>query len=190
MKKKTKIGILIFIVTFLVAIALLFCFTNQDKEDKNIHNGQPENKETNTDSKHDNNNLNEKENASQEGDEVMKNQKIKLSINDHELIATLNDNSSARALIEELKKEPIIINMSDYANMEKVGDLGINLPRNDENITTSAGDLILYQGHNFVIYYDTNNWSLTRLGKIDNISGQELKNILGNGDVTVKLSLD
>ncbi len=72
--------------------------------------------------------------------------------------------------------------------MEKVGDLGVTLPRNDENITTSAGDLILYQGNQFVIYYDTNHWSLTRLGKIDNITTQELKNILGKSDVTVKLS--
>ncbi len=127
--------------------------------------------------------------SNQEG-EVMEEQKIKLSINNHKLTATLNNNSSTRALIEELKKGPITVNMSDYANMEKVGSLGVSLPRNDEEITTKAGDLILYQGNNFVIYYDTNNWSLTRLGKIDNISSKELKNILGNGSVTVVLSLN
>lgn len=80
--------------------------------------------------------------------------------------------------------------MSDYGNMEKVGDLPQSLPRNDEQISTVPGDLILYLGRSFVIYYDTNSWNFTRLGKIDGItSGTELKSILGNGDVDVILSL-
>ena len=79
--------------------------------------------------------------------------------------------------------------MRDYANMEKVGTLPVDLPRNDEPINTDACDLILYQGNSFVIYYDTNSWSLTRLGRIDNITKSELKSILGTGDVTVTLSL-
>ena len=64
------------------------------------------------------------------------------------------------------------------------------LPRNDQQIRTQAGDLILYQGDAFVIYYDTNSWNFTRLGKIDDVTGEELKEILGNGDVTVVLSLN
>lgn len=63
--------------------------------------------------------------------------------------------------------------MHDYSNFEKVGPLGATLPTNDEQITTQAGDLILYQGSSFVIYYDTNSFSLTRLGKIDNVSQEE-----------------
>ena len=116
--------------------------------------------------------------------------KIKLEINNYELDATLVDNSSTQALIEKLKESDITINMNDYGNMEKVGQLDFSLPRNDQNITTESGDLILYQGNNFVIYYDTNNWSLTKLGKIDNIDKQQLKNILGSGSVVVTLSLD
>jgi len=122
--------------------------------------------------------------------EVMTNQEIKLIVNDYELAATLNDNSSSKALVEELRKGSITIEMSDYANMEKVGDLGISLPKNDKEISTSAGDLILYQGNNFVIYYDTNRWILTKLGKINNVSSQELKSILGQGDITVQISLN
>ena len=122
--------------------------------------------------------------------EEYSNMKIKLEINNYELTATLVDNSSTQALIEKLKESDITINMNDYANMEKVGQLDFSLPRNDQNITTESGDLILYQGNNFVIYYDTNNWSLTKLGKIDNIDKQQLKNILGSGSVVVTLSLD
>ncbi len=173
MNKQIKIGILIFVIILLIFV---------------LNNPHQENTVSNTNSNLSNtNSLNEKE--SQES-EIMKEQKIKLSINNHELTATLYDNSSSQALIEELKNGAITINMSDYANMEKVGNLGVNLPRNDESITTEAGDLILYQGNHFVIYYDTNHWKLTKLGKIDNINKEKLKNILGSGNVTVELSLN
>ena len=67
--------------------------------------------------------------------------------------------------------------------------MGTSFPKNDKQITTSTGDLILYQGNKFSIYYDTNSWSFTKLGKIKNINTNELKALLGTGDVTVTLSL-
>ena len=79
--------------------------------------------------------------------------------------------------------------MHDYSNFEKVGSLPEELPRNDEQITTESGDLILYQGNQFVIYYDTNSWNFTRLGKIKDVTQEELKTILGTGNVTAVLSL-
>ncbi len=102
----------------------------------------------------------------------------------HTLTATLSDNSSARAFYELLKKAPVKIKMSDYGNFEKVGPLGTTLPRNDMQITTTAGDIILYQGNQITIYYDTNSWNFTRLGKLDEVTQAELKKILGKGDVT------
>jgi len=112
-----------------------------------------------------------------------------LHIGNETLTATLIDNSSTRALRELLAINPITINMSDYGNFEKVGSLGTTLPQNNQQITTQSGDLILYQGNQFVIYYDRNSWSLTHLGRIDDVSQQELKNIFGTGNVTVRLSL-
>ena len=108
----------------------------------------------------------------------------------HKLTATLADNSSALAFYELLKKAPVTIKMSDYGNFEKVGPLGTSLPRNDTHITTEAGDIILYQGNQITIYYDTNSWNFTRLGKVvstgstTSITQAELKKILGKGDVT------
>ncbi len=93
------------------------------------------------------------------------------------------------ALIEALSDGPLTIEMRDYASMEKVGPLGMSLPRNDEQITTEAGDIILYQGNAFVIYYAPNSWNFTRLGKVNDVSGDELKEILGDGNVIVTLSL-
>lgn len=100
----------------------------------------------------------------------------------------MEDNSSVKELLNKLKEEPITILMEDYNNMEKVGQLGFNLPRNDKNIETSAGDIILYQGKSFVIYYDRNEWSLTKIGKIDNVDEKRLKEILGRENVQVTIS--
>ena len=102
----------------------------------------------------------------------------------HKLTATLADNSSATAFYQLLKKGPLTVDMHDYGSFEKVGSLGTTLPRNDTQIKTTAGDIILYQGNQITIYYDTNSWNFTRLGKVDGVTQAELKKILGKGDVT------
>ena len=102
----------------------------------------------------------------------------------HKLTATLVNNSSATAFYELLKRAPVTIKMSDYSNFEKYGPIGTFLPRNDTQITTTAGDIILYQGNQIAVYYDTNSWNFTRLGKVDGVTQAELKRILGKGDVT------
>lgn len=96
--------------------------------------------------------------------------KLNITIGSKTLTATLADNSSAQALAERLKNSPVTVEMHDYGNFEKVGALGFDLPRNDEQITTSAGDIILYQGNQITIYYDINSWNFTRLGKIENVT--------------------
>ena len=105
------------------------------------------------------------------------------------LTATLYDNSSSRVLVDLLKKGSVTIDMHDFSNFEKVGDLPVTLPRNDTPTDTDAGDLILYLGKRFVIYYDKNSWDFTPLGKIDNVTKAELKKILGKENVTAVLSL-
>ena len=116
----------------------------------------------------------------------------------HKLTATLADNSSAMAFYELLKKGTLTVKMHDYGSFEKVGSLGTSLPRNDKQITTQAGDIILYQGNQITIYYDVNSWNFTRLGKVvstlrqssgtagstTSITQAEFKKILGKGDVT------
>lgn len=117
------------------------------------------------------------------------NNKMYIKVNGHTLTATLADNSSTAALIELLKKGDLTYEANDYGNFEKVGNIGTSLPQNNTNITTTPGDIILYQGNNVCIYYDTNTWNFTRLGKIDNISQTELKGILGTGKCSITLSL-
>ena len=99
------------------------------------------------------------------------------------------ENSSADAFLDLLKSGDVPVEMHDYGSFEKVGPLGTTLPRNDEQIITEPGDVILYQGDQITIYYDVNNWSFTRLGKVQDLSQAELKDILGSGNVTVTFSL-
>lgn len=113
--------------------------------------------------------------------------KLKIQVGDTTFTATPAENSSVDALKELMAGEPLTLDMSDYASMEKGADLGTVLPQNNEQMNTQAGDVILYQGRTFVIYYDTNSWSLTPIAKIDNVDAEELRASLGTGDVTVTL---
>ena len=117
------------------------------------------------------------------------NENINVQIGDRFFTAVLVEKASTKAMKELLADGPITIDMRDYGNMEKVGELSTSLPTNDEQITAGPGSLILYQGSSFVIYYESNSWSLTRLGRINDVTKEELKEVLGNGNITVTLSL-
>ena len=102
----------------------------------------------------------------------------------HKLTATLANNSSATAFYKLLQKAPLTIKLNEYGGFEKVGSIGSSLPRNDTQIATTAGDIMLYQGNQITIFYNNNSWSYTRLGKVNGVTQSELKQILGKGDVT------
>ncbi len=110
-------------------------------------------------------------------------------VNGSTLAAQFADNSSADAFRELLRNGDLTVSMDDYGSFEKVGSIGTSIVQNNEQITTEAGDIILYQGNKVTIYYDTNSWNFTRLGKVTNASQSELKNILGNGSVVATFSL-
>ncbi len=78
--------------------------------------------------------------------------------------------------------------MSDYAGFEKVGPLGMELPADDTQTTTQAGDIVLYQGNQIDDFYGSNTWSYTRIGRIDDLNGWS--EALGNGNVDVTFSLE
>lgn len=168
-------------IKYLLAILFLFSITNSacSKEEDSLD--KEDSPETNTDASADSDDNN--------NDNNLKIDKMILTIGNHTLEVELSKNSSVDALVKVLKEAPVTVSMSDYGNMEKVGSLGQIFPRNDTQITTEAGDVILYQGNMLVIYYAPNSWSFTRLGKIKNITAQALKEVLGEGNVTVLLSL-
>lgn len=114
---------------------------------------------------------------------------LNINVNGTDILVELNNNSSAKAVKELLKNGPLTIAMKDYANMENFGSFGTKLPANDEHITTEAGDVILSEGHLLVIYYAPNTWTFTRLGKVRNLSAEELKKVLGKGSIKATLTL-
>lgn len=116
--------------------------------------------------------------------------KIRLAVGNNYMTATLVDNAATRALVSLLQSGAITIDMSDYGGFEKVGTLPQSLPTSNTQITTVAGDIMLYQGNNMVIFYNSNSWSYTRLGKIDGADPESLRRFLGNGNVSLKISIE
>ena len=114
---------------------------------------------------------------------------VKVKINDNVFDVKLENNSATQEFIKELKKGNVTVNASEYGGFEKVGNLGFSLPTSDENIGTTPGDIVLYQGDKISLFYGSHSWSYTKIGKIDNVDSNKLKEVLGSGDVTLEFSL-
>ena len=113
---------------------------------------------------------------------------MQMKIGETEVEVAWEDNESAAAL-KELARDGLIIQMSMYGGFEQVGSIGKSLPREDRQTTTQAGDIVLYSGNQLVVFYGSNSWAYTRLGKIADKSASELSELLGGGDVTITLAL-
>ena len=113
-----------------------------------------------------------------------------LRINDQVVGVEWEDNETVESLKELATKGTITIDMSMYGGFEQVGPIGSTLPSNDEQITTESGDIVLYSGNQIVIFYGSNSWAYTRLGKVQDMSASELEGLLGNGDVTLTITIE
>ena len=114
---------------------------------------------------------------------------ISLTVAGQALTVVWEDNASVDALREMLEKGPLTVELSQYGGFEQVGALGASLPRNDVQTTTEPGDIVLYSGNQIVMFYGSNSWAYTRLGRITGMSGEDLTALLGVGGVTATLSL-
>lgn len=115
---------------------------------------------------------------------------LKLKIDDEIVDVEWLDNESVDSIIELVNNEPLFINMSMYGGFEQVGSIGKSITRNDKQTSTSAGDIVLYSGNQIVIFYGSNSWAYTKLGKIINKDLEELKKLLGENDVVIELYLE
>ena len=106
-----------------------------------------------------------------------------------EVAVQWENNESVDALKKYVKDQPLSVEMSMYGGFEQVGELGTELPRDDVQITTDAGDIVLYSGDNIVVFYGSNSWAYTRLGHITDLSEEELAELLGDHDVTITLEM-
>ena len=113
--------------------------------------------------------------------------KMDVQIGTYTFTATLEDNDAVRELTEMMREGPVTIHMSDYSGFEKVGALGRSLTTSNSQTTTTAGDIVLYNGNNIVMFYGSNSWSYTRIGKIDDLT--DWTAALGIGDITAIFTL-
>ena len=112
---------------------------------------------------------------------------MKLFINDVEVPVIWEENDSVAELMEEASKGDIIISMSMYSDFEQVGSLGKKYRSNDKQMTVHNGDIVLYNSSNIVLFYGSNTWSYTKLGKMI-LSEQEVIDLLSNGNIKIKIS--
>ena len=110
---------------------------------------------------------------------------IEIQIGDVVMTAVLENNETTKELINILKDGEIVMPASNYGGFEKVCSLGQNLTRNDKQITTDAGDIMLYSGKQIVIFYDSNSWAYTPIGKIDASSDELEKFLSGDEDEVI-----
>ena len=115
---------------------------------------------------------------------------MNLKVNNSTMKVKLSDNAATKALVERLKEGTITYNAYDYGGFEKVGALGFSLPSNDTYITTEPGDIMLYTSNQLCIFFDSNSWEYTPIGKIEGMTKQQLKDAFGTGEVSITLSLD
>ena len=209
MNKKLIIYIVIGLIILTLIIAIILSNkqnTNSNELEKSQNNSNTENIQKNISSNQSTDNINittetnseKTENTTgtsiqEQVTEKIKDENIdmiKIRVNSSVLEVKLEDNEATKSLVGRLKNGNISVDANEYGGFEKVGNLGFSLPRNDTNINTSAGDIVLYQGNQISLFYNSSSWSYTKLGKVQNISSKELKNILGSGDVTLVLSLN
>lgn len=112
---------------------------------------------------------------------------MKMKIDDVVVSVVWEDNESVRELKKIAGNGEIKISMSMYGGFEQVGSLGTNISRQDVQMRTEPGDIVLYSGNQMVVFYGSNTWAYTRLGKIQGLTSEELKNLLGIGNVTITI---
>lgn len=113
---------------------------------------------------------------------------IEIQIGDKSMIADLENNEATEELLRLLETDELVMSASNYGGFEKVCSIGQSIVRNDKQITTEPGDIMLYSGNQIVIFYDSNSWSYTPLGHID-ASADELEAFLSGDEDEVIIRL-
>lgn len=113
---------------------------------------------------------------------------LHLTIDGLPVAATWEDNASVTALKRRAALMPFEVRMSPHGGFEQFGPLGFDLPRDDAQTTAGPGDIVLYEGNQVVVFYGSNSWAYTRLGKITGMTADELTGLLGGDAVTLAIS--
>lgn len=127
------------------------------------------------------------ETAALEEEEIVE---MKMSINGTAVDVSWENNASVKELAKMAGNGPVTIETEPYGGFEQVGPIGATLPSSDTNIKTKAGDIMLYTSSQMVIFYGSNSWAYTRLGRITDKSDSELRELLGGDGVTATITAE
>ena len=100
------------------------------------------------------------------------------------------DNAAVRALYDALQRNVCEIETDPACDFARIGTLPFALPASDEAIEGLPGDVLLYGGNRFAVLYAAHTENGTLLGRIDNLTAEELATVLSAGDATVRLYLE
>lgn len=117
------------------------------------------------------------------------NMELIMKIDGTEVSVAWENNESVDAIRNLAASGGLEINMSMYGGFEQVGSIGQSIPRSDEQTTTKAGDIVLYSGNQVVVFYGSNSWAYTRLGRITDKTEQELAEMLGKKNVVLSFEI-
>ena len=116
-------------------------------------------------------------------------QKMYITIDGRTETATLVDNAATRELVARLQEAPVTVTLNSSGGFEIWGALGFSLPTSNEQINAQPGDIVLYNGSNICMFYGTNSWSYTRLGKIGGLTESELRTFLKAGESNISVTM-
>lgn len=130
--------------------------------------------------------------APDQSEAAMKNQmeegrRLMLSVNGSPLNIRWENNNTVRELIAYAENENISVDTTLYGGFEQVGSLPQRFSRNDVQMTTEPGDIVLYSGNQLVVFFGSNSWSYTRLGQIEGLSEEELSELLNTNSASIEI---
>lgn len=84
---------------------------------------------------------------------------LQMKIGNTDVAVDWEANETVEALRNLCRDTPLTIQLSMYGGFEQVGSIGQSLPRDDIQMTTRAGDIVLYSGNQIVVFYGPNSWA-------------------------------
>ena len=170
--------ILITISITMIALTMVFAFTGCGSAESDQTSEPEQTEETQ---------MSQEETTTDDGAEAGQ---LLLEVNGETLEIEAEDNASVDALKDLIGEDGLELALAEYGGFEKVGPLPQSLPTSDEQMDVAAGDIALYQGNQVSLLYGENAWSYTKLGHVKGMSGEELHELLGDGDVEVTFKIN
>jgi len=164
-----------------VAVTATAPVTTEATQEETSQTEQPQTEETQTE---------EQPQTEEKPPQEEQNMTLRMTIGSTPVAVSWEDNEAVQALKELCRDQPLTIQMSMYGGFEQVGSIGTNLPANDVQTTTAAGDIVLYSGNQMVVFYGSNSWAYTRLGHITDQSADGMAQLLSNGDTTITINFE